>query len=174
MALLRVCLLPDPVLREIAQPVAEVTPEILTLLDDMLDTMYHEVGIGLAAPQVDVLKRVVVMDIFGGRGDGERQPIKLINPKIVAASDELSLYDEGCLSIPQMNGEVMRPADVTVQYMDIDGETQTVEMSGLAATCIQHEIDHLNGKLFIDYLTPLKRNILLRRYNKRQQNNHED
>ena len=131
--------------------------------------MYHEEGIGLAGPQVGVLQRVIVIDIYAGRVDVPRQPVKMINPEIIVASDEMSTYDEGCLSIPDMNGDVQRPATVTVQYQDVNGDVKQIAATGLLATCVQHEIDHLNGKLFIDYLTPLKRNILLRRYNKRQQ-----
>ena len=139
MALLEVRLLPDPVLREIAQPVTEITPSVLSLLDDMLETMYKEVGIGLAAPQVGVSKRLIVMDIFAGRDDVPHQPIKMINPEIIAASQEMSFYDEGCLSIPQTNGEVQRPANVTVRYRDVDGQTREIEADGLLATCVQHE-----------------------------------
>lgn len=170
MSLLDIRFLPDPGLREKAAPVTEITPAVLRLLDDMLETMYHADGIGLAAPQVGVAQRVIVMDVHAGKEDAAlRRPMQMINPEIVAASEETSSYEEGCLSIPQMNGEVTRPTRVTVHYLDRDGNAQQIEATGLLATCIQHEIDHLNGTLFIDHLTPLKRNMLLRRYNKRQQ-----
>jgi peptide deformylase len=173
MSLLPIRFMPDSVLRDVAKPVTDITPSVLSLLDDMLETMYHEEGIGLAAPQVGVSQRLIVMDIYAGRDDVPKQPIKMINPEIIATSDDLSVYNEGCLSIPQMNGEVERPASVTVRYLDVDGSTKQIDATGLLATCVQHEIDHLDGKLFIDYLSPLKRNMLLRRYNKRQHNQAE-
>ena len=165
MALLKIRLLPDSVLREKSVPVTEFTPAVKNLLDDMLDTMYHAVGVGLAAPQIGILQRVIVMDV-SPRESLSRQPIRMINPEIIAASAELSPYEEGCLSIPEMVGDVVRPAEVTVRYHDVEGKTHQLNAHGLLATCVQHEIDHLDGKLFIDYLSPLKRNLLLRRYNK--------
>ncbi|HEY1096933.1 MAG TPA: peptide deformylase [Alphaproteobacteria bacterium] len=167
MALLPLHLVPDPVLRQIARPVDKITPSVLQLLDDMLETMYAEEGIGLAAPQVGVTQRLIVMDV-SPRDAEQLTPYKMINPEIIASSEEMSSYEEGCLSIPQMSGEVVRPARVTVRYTDVNGLPQEVAASGILATCIQHEIDHLNGKLFIDHLSPLKRNMLMRRYNKRQ------
>lgn len=169
MALLELRFMPDAVLRETAKPVAEVNDSVRALVQDMLETMYHENGIGLAAPQIGVSHRVIVMDVYAGRKDIEPKPIAMINPEIIAASDELSSYEEGCLSIPDINAEVIRPASVTVRYMDTDGKIQQLEATGLLATCVQHEIDHLDGKLFIDYLSPLKRSMVVRRYNKQRQ-----
>jgi peptide deformylase len=168
MSILPLRLVPDGVLREKAQKVTEITPEIVRLLDDMLDTMYEEAGVGLAAPQVGVLKRIIVIDVHAGKEHLEPEPLYMINPEIVAQSEETSVYEEGCLSIPGVHGDVKRPARVTVTYMDRDGAEQQIEAGGLLATCIQHEIDHLNGILFIDHLSPLKRNMVMRRYQKRQ------
>lgn len=165
MAILPVILHPNDVLRRKCETVTTITPDILTLLDDMLDTMYAEEGIGLAAPQVDVSKRLVVLDVE--QEDGERgNPLKLINPEIIAKSEAETILDEGCLSLPKMRVEVSRPEEVTVRYMDIAGKTQEIAASGLLAKALQHEIDHLNGVLIFDYLSPLKRNMALRKYNK--------
>lgn len=169
MSLLDLRFVPDAVLREKAKPVEQVTPSVVSLINDMFETMYHENGIGLAAPQVGVSHRIIVMDIYAGRQDIEPKPIAMINPEIIAVSDELSSYEEGCLSIPDINAEVIRPAFVTVRYMDVDGKMQQLEATGLLSTCVQHEIDHLDGKLFIDHLSSLKRSMLMRRYNKQRQ-----
>jgi peptide deformylase len=168
MALLNLRLVPDAVLREVAQPVAKITPAILQLMDDMLETMYEEAGVGLAAPQIGVLQRVIVIDVHAGKEHLTPQPLQMVNPEIIAKSEETSIYEEGCLSIPQAHGDVERPARVTVRYMDRDGQEQQIDADGLLATCVQHEIDHLNGVLFIDHLSPLKRNMVMRRYQKRQ------
>jgi peptide deformylase len=168
MSILPLHVLPDAVLREKAQPVTEITADVLRLLDDMLDTMYKEAGVGLAAPQIGVLKRVIVMDVHAGKEHLEPAPLQMINPEIVTQSEETSIYEEGCLSIPGAHGDVIRPARVTVKYLDRDGAQQQIDATGLLATCVQHEIDHLNGVLFIDYLSPLKRNMVMRRYQKRQ------
>ena len=154
---------PDPRLKKPCDPVAEVTPEISQLASDMLDTMYDAPGIGLAAPQVGAMKRVIVMDCIK---DGPPEPTVMINPVVIWASEDLSCYDEGCLSIPDQYAEVKRPAIVTVRWMDLTGAEQERQFEGLWATCVQHEIDHLDGKLFIDYLRPLKRQMITRKMEK--------
>jgi peptide deformylase len=143
--------------------VAKVTPEISQLAADMLETMYDAPGIGLAAPQVGAMTRVIVMDCIK---DGPPEPMVLLNPVVIWASEDLSSYDEGCLSIPDQYAEVKRPASVTVRWMDLNGAEQERLFDGLWATCVQHEIDHLNGKLFIDYLGPLKRQMITRKMEK--------
>ena len=154
---------PDPRLKKPCDPVAEVTPEISQLASDMLDTMYDAPGIGLAAPQVGAMKRVIVMDCIK---DGPPEPTVMINPVVIWASEDLSCYDEGCLSIPDQYAEVKRPAIVTVRWLDLTGAEQERQFEGLWATCVQHEIDHLDGKLFIDYLRPLKRQMITRKMEK--------
>ena len=131
----------------------------------MLETMYDAPGIGLAAPQVGVLERLIVLDCVKEEGAAPR-PMAMFNPKVVAASDETNVYDEGCLSIPEQYGEVTRPAEVEVTWIDRDGKAQKQVFDGLWATCVQHEIDHLNGKLFIDYLKPLRRQMITRKMQK--------
>jgi peptide deformylase len=161
MALLPILTAPDPKLKKISKPVDKVDGEIRKLMDDMLETMYAAPGIGLAAPQVGVLKRVLVIDIDR---EGEKTgPLKMANPEIVDVSDEDATYEEGCLSVPEHYAEVERPAKVTVRYLDHDNEVRTIKAEGLLATCIQHEMDHLDGILFIDRISALKRNIILRK-----------
>ncbi len=162
MALKEILIHPDPRLKKVADPVEDITPELRKLADDMLQTMYEAPGIGLAAPQVGVLQRLLVMDCVKEEGATPR-PMILINPAVTWASDEQSVYEEGCLSIPEQFGDVERPAEVTVQWTDIDGQPQEETFDGLWATCVQHEIDHLNGKLFIDYLKPLRRQMITRK-----------
>jgi peptide deformylase len=169
MSKLDIVLHPDPILRKICEPVAEVTPQIKQLMDDMLETMYAAPGIGLAAPQVGVLKRVIVMDLEA-KDDKPGRPIKMVNPEIISFSAEQTLLEEGCLSLPEMNCDVIRPEKVTAKYLDENGVEQTIEADGLLAKCIQHEVDHLNGRLIFDYLSPLKRNMALRKYNKLMKN----
>lgn len=140
--------------------------EIKTLLDDMLETMYAAPGIGLAAPQIGVMKRVVVMDVSDDKDKPE--PLKLINPEIIWESEETSVYQEGCLSIPEQYADIERPAEVGLRYMDENGETHEIEADGLLATCIQHELDHLDGILFTDYLSALKRNMIIKKVQKLQ------
>ncbi|MDE2182685.1 MAG: peptide deformylase [Alphaproteobacteria bacterium] len=152
---------PDPRLKAVAQDVAKVDGEIRRLVDDMLETMYAADGIGLAAVQIGVAQRVVVMDI--DQKDGKRNPRVFINPAILWASDELATFEEGCLSVPDIWEEVERPAAIRAEYLDRDGRKQTVEADGLLADCLQHEMDHLNGVLFIDHLSRLKRSIALRK-----------
>lgn len=161
MALLPILTAPDPELKKISQPVKQVDASIRKLMDDMLETMYHAPGIGLAAPQVGVLKRVIVLDL--AREGEEPQPLRIANPEVVWVSDDDATYNEGCLSVPEHYADVVRPAACRVKYLDQDNKQQEIAAEGLLATCLQHEIDHLDGILFIDHLTALKRNIILRK-----------
>ncbi len=144
---------------------ASVTDDLRRQADDMLETMYHAPGIGLAAPQIAVMNRMLVMDC-AKEDDATPEPMVLINPEVVWTSEERNIYDEGCLSIPEQYAEVERPAEVEVTWMNLDGETKRERFDGLWATCVQHEIDHLDGKLFIDYLKPLKRQLITRKMQK--------
>ncbi len=161
MALLPILVAPDPRLKQTSKPVKQVDDEVRRLMDDMLETMYQAPGIGLAAPQVGQLKRVIVLDL--AREDEEPQPLRLANPEIVWVSDDDATYNEGCLSVPEHYADVVRPAACRVKYLDYNNKPQEIEADGLLATCLQHEIDHLDGVLFIDHLTSLKRNIILRK-----------
>jgi len=163
-AILDILTAPDPVLKKKAEPVAEVTDEIRTLLNDMVETMYDAPGIGLAAPQVGVLKRVIVIDVTGE--DEDAFAYKMINPEVTWESEETGIYDEGCLSVPESYSPVERPAQVKVKYLDENGDEQEIEADDLLATCVQHEIDHLNGKLFIDHISRIKRSIIMRKLTK--------
>ena len=154
-------LVPEPVLRQVAQPVDEITDDLLKLADDMAETMYAAPGIGLAANQIGVLKRVIVMDC--AREDEPPALWKMFNPEIIWQSEEITKMEEGCLSIPGHNAEVQRPSYVHVSYLDSDGNSQEMEATGLLAACVQHEIDHLNGVLFIDHLSRLKRDMIWRK-----------
>lgn len=156
---------PDPRLKKVADPVAEVDDPLRKLADDMLETMYAAPGIGLAAPQVGILQRMLVMDCVKEEGAAP-QPMVLINPEVVWSSDEKNIYEEGCLSIPEEFADVERPAEVEVKWLNLEGAEQSGKFDGLWATCVQHEIDHLEGKLFIDYLKPLKRQLITRRMQK--------
>lgn len=167
MAVLKVYEPPAPVLREVAKPVQEVDDTIRQLMTDMLDTMYEENGIGLAAPQVGVSKRIVVIDLQE-RGETEMEPLFIANPEIVWKSEELSICLEGCLSVPGQFAEVERPAAVHFEYLDFNNQKQKIEATGLLATCIQHEIDHLNGILFVDHLSKMKKDMLLKKLKKDQ------
>lgn len=177
--------IPDPVLRQVSKPVEHIDAETLKLLDDMLATMYDAPGIGLAGIQIGVPLRVVTVDVGEPeeeQEDGEAadestieerrkikrkpDPLFLINPEILKTSDERSVYEEGCLSIPEYYADVERPAACTVGYLDRDGKKQIIEADGLLSTCLQHEIDHLDGKLFIDYLSKLKRDMVIRKFTK--------
>ena len=149
---------PDPRLRKSARPVEQPDDALRALANDMLETMYAAPGIGLAAPQVGCNWRLVVLDC----GEPAR-PLVMFNPEIVSASTEQSAYDEGCLSLPEIRAQIDRPAEIDVTWMDRDGNPAREGFAGLWATCIQHEIDHLDGKLFIDYLTPLKRGMITRK-----------
>ena len=156
---------PDPRLKKVCAPVADITDDLRKLADDMLETMYDAPGIGLAAPQIGVLDRLIVVDCVKEEGEAPR-PLVMFNPEITAASDETSVYEEGCLSIPEQYAEVTRPKAVDVTWMDRDGNLRQETFDDLWATCVQHEIDHLNGKLFIDYLKPLKRQMITRKMQK--------
>ncbi|WP_400083634.1 peptide deformylase [Yoonia sp. R78084] len=165
MALKKILIHPDPRLKKVATPVTSVNDELRRLADDMLETMYDAPGIGLAAPQVAVMDRMLVMDC-AKEDDATPEPMVLINPEVVWTSDARNVYEEGCLSIPEQYAEVERPAEVEVSWMDLDGKTRRERFDGLWATCVQHEIDHLDGKLFIDYLRPLKRQMITRKMQK--------
>jgi peptide deformylase len=154
---------PDPRLKKLCEPVAEITLELQRLAGDMLETMYDAPGIGLAAPQVGVTKRVIVMDCIK---EGTPEPMVLFNPEVIWSSEDQTIYEEGCLSIPDQYADVKRPAEVQVRWMDLQGQWQERQFAGLWATCVQHEIDHLDGKLFIDYLGPLKRQMITRKMEK--------
>ena len=162
MTLRSILLHPDPRLKKHCEPVARVTPEIETLAADMLATMYDAPGVGLAAPQVGVLSRLYVMDCEKDP-EAPRQPIVMVNPEITWRSEALNTYEEGCLSIPDHYADVTRPAEVRVRWLGLDGKTHEREFDGLWATCAQHEMDHLDGKLFIDYLGPIKRQMITRK-----------
>lgn len=165
MSIRPILLHPDPRLKKVADPVVDITPELQQLADDMLQTMYDAPGVGLAAPQVGVSQRVMVMDCVKEEG-APPQSMVLFNPKVTWISDETSVYEEGCLSIPENYADVERPAEVRVSWLDVDGKLREDHFDGLWATCVQHEIDHLNGKLFIDYLRPLKRQMITRKMQK--------
>ena len=157
-------ILPDPLLRQASKPIERIDTETQRLADDMLETMYDAPGIGLAAVQIGVPRRMLVIDV--SREGEEKAPLVFINPEIVASSDDRSVYEEGCLSIPDYYAEVERPARVTVKYLDRDGKEQLTEAHGLLATCVQHEIDHLSGVLFIDYISRLKREMVIKKFTK--------
>jgi len=161
MALLPIITAPDARLKKKSKPVETVDDGVRRLMDDMIETMYAAPGIGLAAPQVGVLKRVIVLDIE--REDVKTGPLFMANPEIIDASDEDATYEEGCLSVPEHYSEVARPAKVTLRYLDRDGKKQEMKCEGLLATCVQHEIDHLDGVLFIDHISALKRGMILRK-----------
>ncbi len=156
---------PDPRLKKECAPVPAITDDIRILAEDMLETMYDAPGVGLAAPQVGVMSRVIVMDCVKDP-EAPPRPMVLVNPEITWASEALNVYEEGCLSIPEQYAEVERPAQVRVRWLGLDGEVHEETFDGLWATCVQHEIDHLNGKLFIDYLKPLKRQMITRKMEK--------
>ena len=165
MTLRSILLHPDPRLKKVAEVIERPTPDLAALAADLLQTMYEAPGIGLAAPQVGVPKRLIVMDCEKG-DDAVPRPMVLLNPRVVWSSDDRATYEEGCLSIPDQYGDVERPAEVRVVWMALDGSMQEEQFAGLWATCVQHEIDHLDGKLFIDYLKPLRRQMITRRMEK--------
>ena len=164
MALRDIIILPDKRLRSVSKPVVKIGDDIRTLIDDMFETMYDAPGIGLAAIQLGVPARVVTMDL--SRKEDHNEPTVFINPEIVSCSEEKSIYEEGCLSIPDIHEDVERPARVKVRYLDLDGKPQEAEAEGLFATCIQHEVDHLNGVLFIDHISKLKRDRIVKKFTK--------
>jgi peptide deformylase len=161
MAIRPILTAPDPRLKAISEPVGRVDDEIRRLVDDLIESMYAADGIGLAAVQVGVPKRVLVMDI--DQRDGKKNPLTFINPQILWASDEMATFQEGCLSVPEIWDDVERPAKIRAGYLDRNGKPQELEADGLFATCLQHEMDHLNGVLFLDHLSKLKRSIALRK-----------
>jgi peptide deformylase len=165
MALREIIVIPDKRLRQVSAPVEKITPEIRTLVDDMFETMYDAPGIGLAAIQVAVPLRIVTMDL-ARKDDDAKVPRAFINPEIIGRSEELSVYEEGCLSIPEIHEDVERPARVRLRYMDLDGKIREEDADELFSTCIQHEIDHLNGVLFLDYLSKLKRDYIVKKFTK--------
>lgn len=164
MPLLEIVNIPDPILRQTARPIEKVDADVRRLADDMLAAMYGAPGIGLAAPQVGVSRRLIVLDV--SEKDGEKSPLVMINPEIVSLGAEKRSYEEGCLSIPDVKVEIERPSALTVRYIDRSGKQQVLDGEGLLATAIQHEIDHLDGRLIIDYLSRLKRDIIVRRFRK--------
>ncbi|MCZ6511878.1 MAG: peptide deformylase [Alphaproteobacteria bacterium] len=164
MALLPIIYAPDPRLKIKCRPVETVDQSVRDLTRDMLETMYAAPGIGLSAPQIGDTRRILVCDVT--REGEDRQPIQLVNPEIVWSSDELYLAEEGCLSLPDHFAEIERPSEVRIRYLDQQGESQEMSADGLLAACVQHEMDHLEGILFVDYLSPLKRNIILRKMKK--------
>ena len=161
MAILPILTVPDSRLTEISSPVAVVDDTIRQTMRDMLETMYAAPGIGLAAIQVGIPKRMLVMDVT--RDEDDRQPHFIINPEITWVSDEDRVYDEGCLSLPEQYAEVARPAEVKISYLDLEGKPQELHADGLLATCLQHEMDHLDGILFVDHISALKRNMIIRK-----------
>ena len=156
---------PDPRLKTTCAPVINITGDLRKMADDMLETMYHAPGIGLAAPQIGVLQRLIVMDCVKEE-DADPAPVIMFNPEITASSQESEIYEEGCLSIPDHYAEVTRPKEVEVKWIDIEGVEQRQGFDGLWSTCVQHEIDHLNGKLFIDYIGVMKRQLITRKMQK--------
>jgi peptide deformylase len=161
MALLPILTAPDPRLKKKSKPVEAVDDGVRRLMDDMLETMYAAPGIGLAAPQVGVTKRIIVVDA-AAKGEPP-QPYRMANPEIVWASDEDNVYNEGCLSLPEHYADVVRPKAVRVRYLDHENEPRELAADGLLATCVQHEMDHLDGILFVDHISALKRNMILRK-----------
>jgi peptide deformylase len=165
MALREILILPDKRLRQVSEPVKKIDAGIRKLVEDMFETMYDAPGIGLAAIQIGTPKRVVTMDL-SKKEETEKNPQVFINPEILWRSEEKATYEEGCLSIPEYYGDVERPAQVKVKYLDLEGKTHEIEANGLLATCLQHEIDHTNGILFIDHLSKLKRDRVIKRFAK--------
>jgi peptide deformylase len=152
---------PDPILRKESKPVEKVDDELRRLLDDMLETMYAAPGIGLAAVQVGILKRLIVIDI--SKDKDKKEPLFLINPKITSKSKQTSTYEEGCLSLPGHFAEIERPAECEINFIDYNGKKKEIKADGLLSTCIQHEVDHLDGVLFIDYLSKLKKDMIIKK-----------
>jgi peptide deformylase len=164
MAKREILIIPDPKLRLTSEPVAAIDASVRALIDDMFETMYDAPGIGLAAIQIGIPQRIVTMDL--AKKDEPKAPQVFINPEVTWSSDELAAYEEGCLSIPDYYAEVERPKAVKVKYMDADGKQHEIEADGLLATCLQHEIDHTNGVLFIDHISKLKRDMVMKKFKK--------
>ncbi len=152
---------PDPILRKKCDPVEKVDDDLRKLMTDMLETMYKAPGIGLAAVQIGILKRLIVIDI--SKNGEKKTPLFLVNPEIINLSEKTSIYEEGCLSLPDQFAEIERPAECKLRYIDFNGKEKELKATGLLATCIQHEIDHLNGILFIDYLSKLKKDMIIKK-----------
>lgn len=161
MSILKIIKEPDPILRKKSQPVDRVDENIQRLMNDMLETMYQAPGIGLAAPQVGILKRVIVIDI--AKDDEPKKPVYIVNPKIIWKSEEVITREEGCLSIPGYFAEITRPSKCKIQYLDYNGNEKEDEVDNLLSTCIQHEVDHCDGVLFIDYLSKLKKDMIIKK-----------
>ena len=166
MAIKQILTEPNKILRQVSKPVQKVTKEEQSLMDDMLDTMYHANGIGLAAIQIGIPKRIIVMDI--AKKNDEKNPMYFVNPVIKNKNKDLSTYEEGCLSVPNQFAEVDRPATCEVEYLNYHGEKKILKAEGLLATCIQHEMDHLEGILFIDYLSKLKKSMIIKKLSKQK------
>ena len=164
MAVREILIIPDKRLRQVAEPVKKIDAGVRKLIDDLFETMYDAPGIGLAAIQVGVKKRVFAVDL--AKKEEPKNPQVFVNPEIVWSSDERATHEEGCLSIPEFYSEVERPAQVKVKYLDLEGQAREVEANGLLATCLQHEIDHLNGILFIDHISKLKRDRVIKKFTK--------
>ena len=176
MAVLPILVAPHPVLKKVAEPVPDVTDDLRKLMDDMLETMYATDGIGLAAPQVGESVRILVLDVDQPKEGDKKQgkPRFFVNPEIVWESEEINTYNEGCLSVPGQWADVERPAQVRVKFLSYQGAEEEIEADGLLATCLQHEMDHLNGVLFVDHLSTLKRDIVMRKLKKYTRDNAED
>ncbi len=175
MALRSILVIPEPKLRQVSETIGTIDAAVRTLADDMLETMYKAPGIGLAAPQIGVLKRLMVIDVAKRRDEEAKpEPLVFINPVITWSSQERSVYEEGCLSIPDYYEEVERPAVVHVSFLDRDGKPKSIEADGILATCIQHEIDHLDGVLFIDHISRLKRHRIIRKFEKAARGESDD
>lgn len=166
MTIVPIVTVPDPILREVSKPIERVDGETRALVDDMLETMYEAPGIGLAAIQIGVPRRIVVLDVAYKYDDANRQPICMINPEIVKRGPATRLYEEGCLSLPDVLVEIERPKEIVVRFVDRDGVQQELAADGLLATAIQHEVDHLDGRLIIDFLSRLKRDMVVRKLKK--------
>ena len=164
MSILDIITIPDPRLKAVSKPVDVVDDDLRKLMDDMLETMYAAPGIGLAAIQVGVAKRVLVLDLKGD--DEDPQPLYMVNPEVLWASEEMNVYNEGCLSVPDQYADVERPRDIKIKYLDYHGNAVEDEMTELYATCVQHEIDHLNGVVFIDHISRLKRDMIVKKVRK--------
>jgi peptide deformylase len=167
MAVLPIITAPDPRLKVISEPVAVVDDSIRTLLDDLLDSMYDAIGIGLAAIQIGVNKRIVVIDVVDENGE-QGNPLFLINPEIIWTSDDERVHEEGCLSLPEHFAEVIRPDEIRLTYLDREGKQQELHAAGILSTCVQHELDHLDGILFVDHISAMRRNMILRKLKKLQ------
>ena len=161
MTIKKILIEPDPILRKKSDPVQAVDDHVRKLMDDMIETMYKAPGIGLAATQIGILKRIVVIDI--SKDDEKKNPLFIVNPEIINQSKNTSIHEEGCLSLPGQFAEIERPAECTLKYIDYHGKEKKLKANGLLATCIQHEVDHLNGILFIDYLSKLKKDMIIKK-----------